>query len=215
MVYSFFFQAEDGIRAGRVTGVQTCALPISPLARELGGRAPEAHLVQDGPGVLEADRRRIAASAGATQLDDQARDEPVERALTEAVVDHWPVDQVLAELLVELVDRIRGVGAVGGDGALDAGAVAGPDLRLPVAGPDEEDVPLLGVRRVDNGDGVRLVEAGQEEEVGALAELVMDVAVTPGLVRPGDDREGVADRRREAQPPVCEGSELTGRRHGS
>src|SRR6266581_5092918 len=26
----FFFQAEDGIRAGRVTGVQTCALPICP-----------------------------------------------------------------------------------------------------------------------------------------------------------------------------------------
>src|SRR5439155_6691894 len=24
----FFFQAEDGIRAGHVTGVQTCALPI-------------------------------------------------------------------------------------------------------------------------------------------------------------------------------------------
>src|SRR5439155_5475699 len=26
----FFFRAEDGIRAGHVTGVQTCALPISP-----------------------------------------------------------------------------------------------------------------------------------------------------------------------------------------
>src|SRR5690625_7293974 len=26
----FFFQAEDGIRGGHVTGVQTCALPISP-----------------------------------------------------------------------------------------------------------------------------------------------------------------------------------------
>src|SRR5690348_18416220 len=26
---TFFFQAEDGIRDGRVTGVQTCALPIS------------------------------------------------------------------------------------------------------------------------------------------------------------------------------------------
>src|SRR5689334_8750231 len=25
---NFFFQAEDGIRAGTVTGVQTCALPI-------------------------------------------------------------------------------------------------------------------------------------------------------------------------------------------
>src|SRR4051794_41338384 len=32
----FFFQAEDGIRDGRVTGVQTCALPIFTAARELG-----------------------------------------------------------------------------------------------------------------------------------------------------------------------------------
>src|SRR5437660_2720885 len=37
---SFFFQAEDGIRAGHVTGVQTCALPIlassslEPIGRE-------------------------------------------------------------------------------------------------------------------------------------------------------------------------------------
>src|SRR5207253_4317215 len=28
--FFFFFQAEDGIRDGHVTGVQTCALPISP-----------------------------------------------------------------------------------------------------------------------------------------------------------------------------------------
>src|SRR5437870_7843423 len=27
----FFFQAEDGIRDGHVTGVQTCALPISGM----------------------------------------------------------------------------------------------------------------------------------------------------------------------------------------
>src|SRR6266480_5847460 len=34
----FFFQAEDGIRGGRVTGVQTCALPIwwlNPVANGL------------------------------------------------------------------------------------------------------------------------------------------------------------------------------------
>src|SRR5690348_17431985 len=32
--FFFFFQAEDGIRDGRVTGVQTCALPIlsSPIS---------------------------------------------------------------------------------------------------------------------------------------------------------------------------------------
>src|SRR5690625_934985 len=29
MFSAFFFQAEDGIRDGHVTGVQTCALPIS------------------------------------------------------------------------------------------------------------------------------------------------------------------------------------------
>src|SRR6266508_3112982 len=32
----FFFQAEDGIRYGHVTGVQTCALPISGRFGSLG-----------------------------------------------------------------------------------------------------------------------------------------------------------------------------------
>src|SRR5207253_6889169 len=31
--FFFFFQAEDGIRDGHVTGVQTCALPISTRRR--------------------------------------------------------------------------------------------------------------------------------------------------------------------------------------
>src|SRR5689334_24776851 len=35
----FFFQAEDGIRDGTVTGVQTCALPISAAARVRGTSA--------------------------------------------------------------------------------------------------------------------------------------------------------------------------------
>src|SRR5690348_17764058 len=36
-VFFFFFQAEDGIRDGRVTGVQTCALPISGLINNFYG----------------------------------------------------------------------------------------------------------------------------------------------------------------------------------
>src|SRR5689334_23557075 len=32
LLFFFFFQAEDGIRDGTVTGVQTCALPISMRA---------------------------------------------------------------------------------------------------------------------------------------------------------------------------------------
>src|SRR2546422_4260934 len=35
MLSLFFFQAEDGIRDVAVTGVQTCALPISPEPRTL------------------------------------------------------------------------------------------------------------------------------------------------------------------------------------
>src|SRR3984893_4865196 len=37
----FFFQAEDGIRDGHVTGVQTCALPISFFSC-VGGRRRDA-----------------------------------------------------------------------------------------------------------------------------------------------------------------------------
>src|SRR6266498_4865878 len=42
----FFFQAEDGIRDADVTGVQTCALPISPSASARchgGARAAGRH----------------------------------------------------------------------------------------------------------------------------------------------------------------------------
>src|SRR2546426_4264986 len=35
IVFFFFFQAEDGIRDYKVTGVQTCALPISAQAAKL------------------------------------------------------------------------------------------------------------------------------------------------------------------------------------
>src|SRR5699024_9342584 len=40
VVFCFFFQAEDGIRDRNVTGVQTCALPISsPSSRLRASRA--------------------------------------------------------------------------------------------------------------------------------------------------------------------------------
>ena len=46
----FFFQAEDGIRDLIVTGVQTCALPISlPAAVNPGSIEWRAHLSGDGP----------------------------------------------------------------------------------------------------------------------------------------------------------------------
>src|SRR5689334_23629286 len=63
--FFFFFQAEDGIRDGTVTGVQTCALPISggrratsrpapPPGRRAARRGPRGR----GPGGRSPDRRR-------------------------------------------------------------------------------------------------------------------------------------------------------------
>src|SRR5205809_6048649 len=51
--YTFFFQAEDGIRVVAVTGVQTCALPISAgnQAAEVG---PGAALEEQGPDLSAA-----------------------------------------------------------------------------------------------------------------------------------------------------------------
>src|SRR5690606_40791507 len=42
-VVIFFFQAEDGIRDFHVTGVQTCALPISASPRRAVARAVQSH----------------------------------------------------------------------------------------------------------------------------------------------------------------------------
>src|SRR5690625_7098831 len=49
LILIFFFQAEDGIRDGHVTGVQTCALPIYETARG----APQA-LRCPAPGTCPA-----------------------------------------------------------------------------------------------------------------------------------------------------------------
>src|SRR5207244_11302736 len=60
-VFFFFFQAEDGIRDDLVTGVQTCALPISSVLERHGGvvrdRGEERALVGREVRVAVADER--------------------------------------------------------------------------------------------------------------------------------------------------------------
>src|ERR1019366_10437795 len=56
-VFFFFFQAEDGIRDWSVTGVQTCALPISISNGCLPERAWLCHHGGSaGPGVVPRER---------------------------------------------------------------------------------------------------------------------------------------------------------------
>src|SRR5690606_41524406 len=53
----FFFQAEDGIRVFHVTGVQTCALPISSVA----------------PGVIDTDMQEHIRGSDRRQFPDLDR----------------------------------------------------------------------------------------------------------------------------------------------
>src|SRR5258708_17932899 len=61
--YFFFFQAEDGIRDDLVTGVQTCALPISPFDEKNTPYASHGYApLDDRPGHLQYDSRRGAGN---------------------------------------------------------------------------------------------------------------------------------------------------------
>src|SRR2546422_7964018 len=80
----FFFQAEDGIRDVAVTGVQTCALPISDGATEFFGvtespehRSNECRIAFWAESVSEVDKlAEIAARAGARNIEGPAREIP-------------------------------------------------------------------------------------------------------------------------------------------
>src|SRR3712207_8337527 len=72
----FFFQAEDGIRDIGVTGVQTCALPISEGLHHLLNRLPRTkqlqHLKASPPQVHQpttSRTRRCARSLNPSVLD--------------------------------------------------------------------------------------------------------------------------------------------------
>src|SRR5207245_4535719 len=69
-----FFQAEDGIRHATVTGVQTCALPISPRSpRSLRRAAREARAlglaVHAGHGLTYHNVQPVAAIAEIEELN--------------------------------------------------------------------------------------------------------------------------------------------------
>src|SRR5256885_16330449 len=80
-IFFFFFQAEDGIRDYKVTGVQTCALPISsPTTRATIAKSP-SNLAQQIRGERAGARPgRRGATEGTLQREDEpARGHPASR----------------------------------------------------------------------------------------------------------------------------------------
>ena len=63
---------------------------------------------------------------------------------------------------------------------------------------------MLGVRGIEDGDGVGLVEAREKEKVGVLTERKMDVVVAANLLRTRNDGDAVAERLGEALPSLDE-----------
>src|SRR5690606_40981429 len=76
LVVFFFFQAEDGIRDFHVTGVQTCALPISPRVLATPSKPPSARSRRANgwqtwrpSKACTSGRRSIAAYTGSCRLE--------------------------------------------------------------------------------------------------------------------------------------------------
>src|SRR5437016_3012121 len=79
LVFSFFFQAEDGIRDWSVTGVQTCALPISLHADGANRRQDAERLPQLAvePGTADLVLQdRVGLAQGLEPLHRDVADDP-------------------------------------------------------------------------------------------------------------------------------------------
>src|SRR6266849_8657278 len=119
-MYFFFFQAEDGIRDPLVTGVQTCALPISAPARL--DRTGDAKRVPQAPAEAEIEQQPLLCEIGAVAAPQQARRRIDQRPAAPREHDLPRPDRGPASKRAR-----RDVGAGGVEPAMEA--VAGLDLR--------------------------------------------------------------------------------------
>src|SRR6266508_3388331 len=151
MVFFFFFQAEDGIRDGHVTGVQTCALPIfqflagEELEQQEGRRVRRVEVVENEDERLR--ERGGAEERGCRLEESEARSFRVAhgrlRKLTVELVqlgkDLREVGRASAELAAERLwigaSRVR-------TKRLNPGPVGGGATRLPAASHEHFRPPL-------------------------------------------------------------------------
>src|SRR5205807_8294852 len=92
-MFFFFFQAEDGIRDYKVTGVQTCALPIScaygtSIRSRISSRPRRLLLTDETPPPINADRR----FAGHCDASQNARLRSEERRVGKECRARWAAD---------------------------------------------------------------------------------------------------------------------------
>src|SRR3712207_4898819 len=122
--YVFFFQAGDGIRDIGVTGVQTCALPISGLVAYFLLRRHALPtmfyaLAGAGPGLLLIVAEILTRTAGARVLDLAGKvsllDQTVQRVLNESRLNSALV-VLFAGAIVATIAYGRSLGPARDDG---------------------------------------------------------------------------------------------------
>src|SRR3989475_4684268 len=162
----FFFQAEDGIRDLTVTGVQTCALPISttcrsglvagsPVSPDLAGRIRQWCDVQIAYGLTET---------GPTVTVTRFEDSPERRTHT--------VGRPIAGVSVKVVDLKSGV--LHGPEAVGELAVKGPNVMLGYYRmPGETARSLTAEGFLMTGDLAILDEDGYVKIVGRRAVVII------------------------------------------
>src|SRR5437870_13295259 len=85
----FFFQAEDGIRDGHVTGVQTCALPIlEQSAREARGWINNLGLADEVKDGVKGFKSLATGGINNLGLADEVK---IGRAACRERVENWEV----------------------------------------------------------------------------------------------------------------------------
>src|SRR5688500_18575108 len=94
----FFFQAEDGIRDYKVTGVQTCALPIS-AGSVLRGRAQPGPLTQPSMREYRVPRRLFTSESVTEGHPDKIADQ-ISDSILDAMLAQDPRSRVAVETMI-------------------------------------------------------------------------------------------------------------------
>src|SRR6266542_5685538 len=89
MCLFFFFQAEDGIRDATVTGVQTCALPISWRRSGTAAAAPPDRRARD----TDTEAAPLGFGAALSRLSEAVRAGAVRAGAVRAGLDDLPLDR--------------------------------------------------------------------------------------------------------------------------
>src|SRR5258708_40285769 len=143
-----FFQAEDGIRDSSVTGVQTCALPISILARfaftqrgDVAGQDRDAlHLIAAKHGVRHAVEIVSRIASLQTCWNDARPDSALEKTRHRSLCNLAAFPGTFFDEFTQIVADDLGKG-----GAYEVGKAAVGGANLSVEGDGEQDV----IERID------------------------------------------------------------------